>query len=103
MPVECRLSCGRSRAIRDRQRVSAGARASPSWIGGGAVPPALHYAFTERVCKLTDIGENAHVKWMAGALQILEGEEYGAAADADAAAVKTARLSCFITRSQWPM
>jgi hypothetical protein len=30
---ECPLSLGRSRAVRDRQRVSVGARASPSWIG----------------------------------------------------------------------
>ena len=39
-------------SARDRQRVSAGARASPSWIGGRRRPTRRHYAFTERVRKV---------------------------------------------------
>jgi hypothetical protein len=38
VPVQCRLSLGCWRAIRDRQRVSAGAKASPSWSGGRRRP-----------------------------------------------------------------
>jgi len=37
-PLRAGLLWGRSRAVRDRQRVNAGARASPSWIGGRRRP-----------------------------------------------------------------
>jgi hypothetical protein len=37
----------------DRQQVSAGARASPSWIGGRRRPTRVHYAVHAESVKIT--------------------------------------------------
>lgn len=46
------------RNVPDRQQVSAGARASPCWIGGRRRPTRLHYACTDLIGKaLTSRGD----------------------------------------------
>jgi hypothetical protein len=52
--------------------VSAGARASPSWIGGRRRPTVADYALTERMRKLTDFEQVVHEKWTRAASRILE-------------------------------
>jgi hypothetical protein len=46
--------CACRRAHSDRQQVSAGARASPSWIGGRRRPTRRHYVCTDYCVKLDD-------------------------------------------------
>jgi hypothetical protein len=52
MPAEGMCACGR--AHRDRQQVSAGARASPSWIGGRRRPTRGNPTCTYYCVKLDD-------------------------------------------------
>ena len=61
MPVQCRLSFGRAVTSRDRQQVSAGARASPCWIDVRHRPTRPHYACKENICNITAFCANEHL------------------------------------------